>query len=107
MKDFKDLGITYKPKDGKKRFDGDLVRLGDIQNCEIVVHDFETGITTKEGDDRYIVQFEFNNERKKFITNSEEMKDILNQVREMNALPFKATIKREVFGQGKNKYVFT
>lgn len=65
MKDFKELGISYKPKDGKKRFDGDLVRLGDIQNCEIIVHDFETGITTKEGDDRYIVQFEMNNERKK------------------------------------------
>lgn len=107
MKDFKELGIRYKPEDGKKRFTGELVRLGDLQNCEIVVHDFETDITTKEGDGRYVVQIEFDGEQKKFITNSEEMKNILNQVRAAEALPFKTTIKREVFGQNKNKYVFT
>ena len=107
MKDFKELGVKYKPEDGKKRFEGDLVKLGDLQNCEIVVHDFETDITTREGEGRYVVQIEFNGARKKFITNSEEMKSILNQVREMNALPFKATIKRESFGQNKNKYIFT
>jgi len=107
MKDFKELGIRYKPEDGKKRFTGELVRLGDLQNCEITVHDFETDITTKEGDGRYVVQIELGGERKKFITNSEEMKNILNQVRAAEALPFRTTIKREVFGQNKNKYVFT
>ena len=111
MKDFKDLGIEYKPEDGKKRFAGELVRLGDLQNCEVIVHDFETDIPTKyskeEGGGRYVVQIEYNNERKKFITNSEELKNILNQVRAADALPFKTTIKREVFGQNKTKYVFT
>jgi AcrR family transcriptional regulator len=107
MKDFKELGIKYEPKDGKKRFTGELVRLGDLQNCEVVVHDFETGITTKEGEGRYIIEYEMDGKRNKFITNSEEMKNILDQVREAEALPFKTTIKREVFGQNKTKYVFT
>jgi hypothetical protein len=107
MKDFKELGISYKPKDGKKRFEGDIVKLGDLQNCEVVVHDFETDIATREGEGRYVVQIEHEGRRKKFITNSEEMKDILEQVRAADALPFKTIIKREVFGQNKNKYVFT
>lgn len=107
MKDFKELGIGYKPKDGKKRFDGELTRLGDLQNCEVVILDFEKGISTSQGDDRYVVQYEYQNTKGKFITNSEEMKNILDQVREAEALPFKTVIKREVFGQGKTKFVFT
>lgn len=112
MKDFKELGIKYEPKDGKKRFSGELARLSDLQNCEIIVHDFERDIPTRYskeegGGGRYVVQIEYNNERKKFITNSDEMKNILEQVAAAGALPFKTTIKRESFGQNKAKYVFT
>jgi hypothetical protein len=113
MKDFKELGIGYKPEDGKKRFAGDMIRLGNLVNCEIIVHDFETDIKTKfsreegDGNGRYVVQIEFNGEPKKFITNSEEMKNILRQVREAGAFPFKTTIKTEIFGQNKIKYFFT
>ncbi|MCD8008993.1 MAG: RNA-directed DNA polymerase [Clostridiales bacterium] len=109
MKDFKDLGITYQPADGKKRFEGELVRLGELQNCEVIICDFETNITTKEGEGRYVVQFEIPGEgiKKKFITNSEEMKGILDQIRQADELPFKSVIKRVFFGQGKSKYVFS
>ncbi len=106
MENFKDLGIGYKPKDGKKRFDVERIRLSDLQNCEVIVQDFETGVTTREGEDRCVVQIEHDGKQRKFITNSDEMKDNLVQAREMDALPFKTTIKRISFGDGKAKYTF-
>ena len=49
-----------------------------------------------------------NGEAKKFFTNSEEMKNILAQVREMpDGFPFETVIKTETFGKGRTKYVFT
>lgn len=48
------MGVTYTPADGKKRFPGKVTRLGDIVNIPIEIHDFETGIDTKEGEDRYL-----------------------------------------------------
>lgn len=107
MKDFKELGISYQPTDGKKRFEGNLTSLGTLQNLDVIILDFETDIKTKEGEGRYVVQYEKDGIKGKFITNSEEMKNILDQVRAADALPFKTTIRRETFGQGKTKYVFT
>lgn len=55
-----------------------------------------------------MVAIEQNGEQKKFFTNSEEMKNILLQVKEMpDGFPFETTIKAETFGKGKTKYVFT
>ncbi len=66
------------------------------------------GVTTSQGDDRCVVAIEQNGEQKKFFTNSEEMKNILLQVKEMpDGFPFETTIKAETFGKGKTKYVFT
>ena len=46
--------------------------------------------------------------QKKFFTNSEEMKNILSQVKERpDGFPFETTIKTETFGKGRTKYVFT
>jgi retron-type reverse transcriptase len=106
MKSFKELGVSYKPSDGKKRFDHPLTPLGNLQNCEVTVLDFETDIKTKEGEGRYVVLYELNEMKGKFITNSEEMKSILDQVRDMNELPFKTIIRRKIFGQNKSKYIF-
>lgn len=69
--------------------------------------DFETGITTKQGDGRYVVQYEMDGQRGKFITASEEMKNILDQIKEFGELPFETTIKREIFGGNKTKYNLT
>lgn len=107
MKNFKELGIQYKPADGKKRFEGNLIPLSVLQNCEILVVDFETNIKTSQGEDRYIVQYEQNGQKGKFVTASEEMKNILEQVKELGELPFATTIRRETFGQGKTKYTFS
>ena len=108
MKSFKDLNVSYKPEDGKKRFPGVVVSIRELVNLPIIVKDFETGIKTEQGEDRCIVSIEQNGESKKFFTNSEEMKNILAQVREMpDGFPFETTIRTETFGKGRTKYVFT
>lgn len=107
MKSFKDLGVTYKPADGKKRFEGNLTPLSNLQNCKITVVDFETDIKTKQGDGRYVVQYEMEGQKGKFITASDEMKNILDQIKEMGELPFETVIRREIFGGNKTKYNFT
>ena len=108
MKSFKDLNVAYKPEDGKKRFAGAVVSIRELVNIPIIVKDFETGIKTEQGEDRCIVSIEMNGEARKFFTNSEEMKNILAQIKEVpDGFPFETTIKAEVFGKGRTKYVFS
>lgn len=108
MKSFKDLNVAYKPEDGKKRFAGAVVSIRELVNLPIVVKDFESGVKTSQGEDRCVVAIEINGEPKKFFTNSEEMKNILQQVSEMpDGFPFETTIKSETFGKGRTKYIFT
>ena len=108
MKSFKDLNVAYKPEDGKKRFAGAVVSIRELVNLPIVVKDFELGVKTSQGEDRCVVSIETNGEQKKFFTNSEEMKNILQQVSEMpDGFPFETTIKTETFGKGRTKYIFT
>ena len=108
MRDFKSLNVSYKPEDGKKRFPGTVVSIRELVNLPIVVKDFETGIKTEQGEDRCIVAIELNGEPRKFFTNSEEMKNILAQIREIpDGFPFETTIRTESFGKGRTKYVFS
>lgn len=108
MKDFAELGIKYVSQDGKKRFDVPTVRLDAIQNTRIVVKDYETDIKTREGDGRYVVLIEDEeSHERKFFTNSEEMKQILDKVRTAGEMPFRTVIRSQPFGDGKKKYCFT
>lgn len=108
MRSFKDLNVAYKPEDGKKRFAGAVVSIRELVNLPIVVKDFEVGVKTSQGEDRCVVSIEQAGEPKKFFTNSEEMKNILQQVSEMpDGFPFETTIKTETFGKGRTKYIFT
>ena len=63
MRSFKDLNVSYKPEDGKKRFPGSVVSIRELVNLPIIVKDFETGIRTEQGEDRCIVAIEMNGER--------------------------------------------
>lgn len=108
MRSFKDLKVAYNPPDGKRMFPGVVVSIRELVNLPVIVKDFETGIKTEQGEDRCIVAIEQNGEPKKFFTNSEEMKNILAQIKEMpDGFPFETTIKTETFGKGRTKYVFT
>jgi hypothetical protein len=110
MKKFSELGVSYTPLDGKKRFSGEIVRLGAIVNKEIEVHDFERNVKTAHGDERYLISFrdKSNGEFGKFFTNSEEMKSILESLSKMDdAFPFETVIRSEIYAGGKTKYKFT
>lgn len=108
MKSFKDLNVSYRPEDGKKRFPGMVTSIRELVNLPIVVVDCETGIKTGQGEGRYIVSIEQDGVAKKFFTNGEEMKNILDQVRAMeDGFPFETVIRAEKFGNNKTKYVFT
>lgn len=109
MKKFGEMGITYTPKDGKKRFAGNTTRLSAIQNKTLEIHDYEKDVKTSQGDNRYLVSFRDVQAGTwgKFFTASEEMKSILDQVREQDGFPFETVIVSDVFDGGKTKYRFT
>lgn len=110
MKKFREMGVTYTPADGKKRFPGKTMRLGAIVNKTIEVHDYESGINTSQGEDRYVVSF-YDPQAKewgKFFTASEEMKNILDQISDIeDGFTFETTIISEVFDGNKIKYKFS
>ena len=110
MKKFSEMGVTFTPADGKKRFPGKTTRLGNICNKVIEVHDYEVGVNTSQGEDRYVVSFfdKQKNEWGKFFTASEEMKSILDQISDIeDGFPFETTIESEIFDGNKVKYRFT
>ena len=108
MRSFKELNVSYQPEDGKKRFAGSTISIRELVNLPIVVKDYETGIKTDQGDDRTLVAIEKNGEPYKFFTSSLEMRNILDQIRDMeDGFPFETTIKAETFGKGRTKYVFS
>ena len=110
MRKFSEMGVTYTPEDGKKRFQGKTVRLAEIVNSPIEVHDYEKDVVTKHGDHRYLISFrdKATREFSKFFTNSEELKSILDQVAKMkDGFPFETIIRSEAFDGNKFKYKFT
>lgn len=108
MKSFNELNVKAKSvsKDGKRFFDVEVKTLMDILNQEVVVKDFETGVQTKNGEDRYAVLIEITGKDCKFITNNYKLKDVLVQCREKECFPFKATIKRRTGNNNKADYYF-
>lgn len=110
MKKFNEMGVTYTPKDGKKRFPGNATRLASIQNMEIEIHDYESDVKTSQGEGRYLVSFKYKQTGQwgKFFTASEEMKNILDQVSDIeDGFPFETVIVSERFDGNKVKYSFT
>lgn len=110
MKKFSEMGVSYTPADGKKRFPGRVLSLGSILNTPIEVHDYEVDVSTKHGAGRYVVSCKRKDcdEWFKFFTASEEMKSILDQIGEMDGgFPFETIITVEYFDGGKRMYKFT
>lgn len=108
MMNFKDLNIKASnvSKDGQTYFDVPTVTLMDVLNQEIIIKDFVSGVTTKNGNGRYAVLLGFNGEERKFITNNYKMKDILNQCKDSKLFPFKTTIRRKSSSGPKADYYF-
>ena len=107
---FSDLNLSYTPKDGKKRFNGERVRISAIVNVPIEIIDFESDVTTKQGGGRYLVSFRYrsNGQMSKFFTNSDEMKSMLDAMRgTLDNTSVAVTIRSEPFQGGNGtRYYF-
>lgn len=98
---FAELGV--KPlDDGKAIFDVQIISISEILNCQIEVIDYQSGIKTIHGDNRYIVKIRHDGKEYKFFTDSKYIKHDLDQI-DKNDFPFKATIKQIRYGSGNNK----
>ena len=110
MKKFSEIGVSYVPEDGKKRFPGRVVSLSSMIGETIEVHDYQSDVDTKHGHNRYVVSCRRKDTEEwfKFFTASEEMKSILNQISEIEGgFPFETKITVEYFDGGKRMYKFT
>lgn len=83
------------------------VSITDLLNCEIEVLDYEAGVKTQHGDNRYIVKVRQDDIECKFFTNSTLIKEALDKIPKQN-FPFVTTIKVKKLGSGNGKmYYFT
>ena len=107
MKKFSELGIQPQSKDGKRRFSVKQTRLSMLNGKTIEVMDFETGIKTQHGEDRYVVLCN-NTEigQFKFLTHDSDICSILDQAQAQGLLPFETTIGMEPLAKGGCRYTF-
>jgi len=108
MQRFSDLNIdtTHIERDGVRYFDVPTVNASFLINRTIIVKDFIENVTTKNGDGRMCVLVNENGTDRKFLTNNPRLKEILLKIREMNALPFEATLRSRQICGNKTDYYF-
>ena len=105
MNKFADFGINT--LENKNIFPVPVISIEEITNCEIEVMDFEAGVNTKHGSDRYVVKVRHEGVERKFFTNATPIKEALTKVSKEN-FPFLTTIKQQRFGSGSGKtFYFT
>ena len=78
MKRFSDLGVTVDA--GSNIFQVQQVSITDILNSEIEVLDFESGVRTQHGENRYVVKIKSDGRECKFFTNSTPIKEALENL---------------------------
>ena len=105
MKRFSDLGVTVDA--GSNIFQVQQVSITDILNSEIEVLDFESGVRTQHGENRYVVKINSDGRECKFFTNSTPIKEALEKIPHTE-FPFLTTIRAKKLGVGNSKmYYFT
>lgn len=108
----KGIRATKKTRDGKKYFSAKNVAITDVLNVPVTVVDFEAGIKTSKGDDRYAVLIIKDGEQCKFMTSAFEIKNVLDQAKEaekngQTIFPVEnVIIRKRSFGDGKSSYYF-
>ena len=108
----KGIRANKKTKDGKKYFSAKNVAITDVLNVPVTVVDFEAGIKTSKGDDRYAVLIIKGGEQCKFMTSAFEIKNVLDQASEAEKAGQKifpvenVIIRKRSFGDGKSSYYF-
>lgn len=105
MKKFSDLGINT--LDNKVVFTVPKISISEVLNCEIEVLDYEAGVKTAHGPDRYVVKIKADGVESKFFTNATPIKEALDKINKTD-FPFLTTIKQQKFGSGSGKtFYFT
>lgn len=104
MKKFADLGI--KPLEKGRVFHVPVISITDVLNTEIEVLDFEPGVSTQHGDDRYIVKVRVDGEEQKFFTTAAPIKEALDRVGKEN-FPFSTIVKKKKLSNNSSTFYFT
>jgi hypothetical protein len=105
---FADHGIKgrIETKDGQRFYDCERVSLEEIVKDAIVVLDFQEGVKTQHGLDRYVIKIQHDNTEKKIITNSFTIKSQLQQARQMGILPVETRVLKKPIEKGKWDFYF-
>lgn len=103
MKRFSDLGVTVDA--GSNIFQVQQVSITDILNSEIEVLDFESGVRTQHGENRYVVKIKSDGRECKFFTNSTPIKEALEKIPHTE-FPFLTTIRAKKLGVGNSKMYY-
>ena len=104
MKNFSEFSVV--PLEEAKIFHVQQISITDILNITIEVLDYENGITTEYGDDRYIIKCRVDGVEKKFFTTAAPIKNALKQIPE-SGFPFTTIIKKESYGGSRGTFYFT
>lgn len=105
MRRFSDLGVSVEA--GNNIFPVQQISITDILNSEIEVLDYEAGVKTQHGENRYVVKIKVDGRECKFFTNSSPIKEALNKI-PCSEFPFITTIRAKKLGVGNSKmYYFT
>lgn len=99
MKDLKDLGFKFKPKDGRKRFIGSKINSPELMNKDVIVLDFEKDVETKNGK-RTVLNLEVDGKRRKYFTSLEETLFLCESAEKAGEIPFKAHCEPEISEKG-------
>ena len=105
MRRFSELGVSVEA--GSNIFQVQQVSITDILNSEIEVLDYEAGVRTQHGENRYVVKIKADGKECKFFTNSTPIKEALGKIPHEN-FPFITGIRANKLGMGNSKmYYFT
>lgn len=105
MKRFSEFGINS--LEDRNIFPVPIISIEEVTNREIEVLDYEPGVKTKHGENRYVVKIKVDNVERKFFTNATPIKDALSKISKKD-LPFLTTVKQQRFGSGSGKtFYFT
>lgn len=71
------------------------IKQSDLVNLTFTIEDYLSDLKTKHGEGRYLVKITTQEgATRKFFTNSQDIKFVLDKIRELNAFPRRVTLKK-------------
>lgn len=90
--------LSIKPNEASKHFNGREVTQQSLINTTFWIVDYIKDVKTRYGENRYLVKGKYDlndmeSQSFKFFTNSQDIKYILDKIKELNAFPRKVTMR--------------